>query len=97
MSLSNGWIVYTDWTKPAGRFIKRFATTWIVPPPPLKKSGQKVYLFNGIQSPDNMILQPVLQWGNSAVGGGDFWSVSCWYAGGGGGPANYSRLVPVNS
>lgn len=96
-SLSNGWIVYADWTKPSGRFIKRFATTWIVPPPPLKKSGQKVYLFNGIQNSNKMIFQPVLQWGSSAVGGGDFWSVSCWYAGEGGEPAKYSQLVPVNS
>jgi len=39
-------------------------------------------LFNGITNYGSVvgILQPVLQWGLSATGGGPFWSVSSWYA-----------------
>jgi uncharacterized protein DUF4214 len=44
-----------------------------------------------------MILQPVLQWGPSAAGGGQYWAVASWYADGSGGTAHYSTLVQVNA
>jgi hypothetical protein len=43
-----------------------------------------------------MILQPVLQWGPSAAGGGQYWAVASWYADGQGGTSHYSTLVQVN-
>src|ERR1035438_9024047 len=43
-----------------------------------------------------MIYQPVLQWGSSAAGGGNYWAVASWYADGQGGQAFYSSLVRVN-
>jgi hypothetical protein len=55
-----------------------------------------VFLFNGIQN-SSFIYQPVLQWGSSAAGGGNYWAVASWYADGQGGPAYHSTLVRVNS
>ena len=43
-----------------------------------------------------MIYQPVLQWGSSAAGGGNYWTVASWYVNGAGGAAFHSQLVQVN-
>ena len=44
-----------------------------------------------------MIYQPVLQWGSSAAGGGNYWAVASWYVDGQGGPgACHTKLVKVN-
>jgi hypothetical protein len=95
-ALGTGWIVYASWTNNTGRTITSFKTTWIVPPPPATQSGQTIFLFNGIQN-STMIYQPVLQWGPSADGGGNFWSVASWYADGQGGQAFKTPLVRVNT
>jgi hypothetical protein len=94
-AFGSGWIVYTDWSNDTGNPLSSFATTWIVPPAPTTQSGQTIFLFNGIQN-STMIYQPVLQWGVSAAGGGDYWGVSSWYADGQGGVAFHSQLVQVN-
>jgi hypothetical protein len=39
------------------------------------------------------IIQPVLQWGPSAAGGGAYWAIASWYVGGSG--AVYSALQTV--
>jgi hypothetical protein len=44
-----------------------------------------------------MIYQPVLQWGPSAAGGGNFWTVASWVADGSGRPAFHSPLRRVNA
>ncbi len=93
--LPGGWIVYAGWRNETGTPISSFKTTWIVPPPPATKSGQLIYLFNGIQN-QTMIYQPVLQWGNNGVFGGDYWVVASWYADGQGGAAMYTTPVQVN-
>ena len=67
--LGSGWITYASWTNDTGTPVSRFATTWVVPPAPATRSGQTIFLFNGIQN-STMIYQPVLQWGSSAAGGG---------------------------
>ena len=94
-AFGSGWIAYTGWTNSTGRPITVFRTTWTVPPVPTTQSGQTVFLFNGIQN-STMIYQPVLQWGVSAAGGGNYWGVASWYADGQGGPAFHSTLVQVN-
>jgi hypothetical protein len=43
-----------------------------------------------------MTLLPALQWGPSAAGGGDYWSVASWYVGGTTGAVFHGELVPVN-
>lgn len=73
-----------------------FRTTWTVPPAPSTNSGQTIFLFNGIENA-TMIYQPVLQWGPSAAGGGNFWTVASWFADGSGGPAFHSPLRRVNA
>lgn len=52
-------------------------------------------MFSGIQN-STMIYQPVLQWGESAAGGGNYWGVASWYVDGQGGLALHSNLVRVN-
>ena len=52
--------------------------------------------------PDKMqlglILQPVLQWGNSPAGGGSFWAITNWFVGSPEtGIALHGPLVQVNS
>ncbi|HYW48396.1 MAG TPA: hypothetical protein VE959_36365 [Bryobacteraceae bacterium] len=104
-AFGSGWIVYTGWTNGTGNPISSFRTTWVVPPFPMTQSGQLLFLFNGIQN-SSMIYQPVLQWGVSAAGGGNYWAVAAgggnywavasWYADGQGGPAFHSTLVKVN-
>ena len=94
-ALGSGWIVYADWSNNTGTPVSYFSTTWTVPPAPATQSGQTIFLFNGIQN-STMIYQPVLQWGPSAAGGGNYWAVASWYADGQGGQAFYSSLVAVN-
>jgi hypothetical protein len=75
----NGWITYAYWGNSSNKPITYFSTNWIVPSPPTTVSdSQLIYLFNGMQ-PGNSILQPVLQWGVSPAGGGNYWAISNWY------------------
>lgn len=53
---------------------------WTVPAAP-KFNGATVFLFPSIE-PNNdgkAIVQPVLQWGVSAAGGGNYWTVAGWF------------------
>lgn len=94
-SFGGGWISYAFWNNKTGNAITSFSTMWIVPPLPASNSGQTIFLFNGIQN-SSMIFQPVLQYGPSAAGGGNYWSVASWYVDGQGGPAYHSQLIKVN-
>jgi hypothetical protein len=95
--ITDGWIVYSGWTNASGNPISYFKTQWSVPPEPASDNGQTVYLFNGIQSfgAGQFILQPVLQWGTSAAGGGSYWSITNWYVGSDD-SALYGPLIQVN-
>jgi len=92
------WIENSQWRNGGAEPIVYFSTTWVVPPVPASSDGQTVFLFNGMQ-PDSAahILQPVLQWGSSAAGGGNYWSITNWYADGQGGPAVYQSVIQVNT
>ena len=99
----DGWIVDCGWSNTSSDAISYMSTEWVVPPPPTTDVGQTIYLFNGLEqsgsggSPEGpFILQPVLQWGPSEAGGGSYWSITNWYAGGPGDPALYGTLVQVN-
>jgi hypothetical protein len=60
--------------------ITYFSTIWTVPAAPSTQSGQLIYLFNALEDGlGNDILQPVLQWGVSGSGGGNYWAVASWY------------------
>ncbi|KAF8319995.1 hypothetical protein DL93DRAFT_2074321 [Clavulina sp. PMI_390] len=74
-----GWTAYAYWYN-TGAAINAFSTTWTVPATPAVNSGQTVFLFNSIEpASGNAILQPVLQWGGSAAGGGAYWAIATWY------------------
>ena len=92
-----GWIENSQWHNTGKNPIVYFSTTWVVPPAPATSNGQVIFLFNGMQ-PDSAahILQPVLQWGPSAAGGGNYWAITNWYADGQGGAATFKPLIRVN-
>jgi hypothetical protein len=95
-TFGTGWITYADWSNNTGTPVSSFASTWVVPPEPATQSGQTIFLFNGIQN-TSMIYQPVLQWGPSQAGGGNYWSIASWYADGQGGVAFYTPTVRVKT
>ena len=88
----SGWVAYASWTNTKHSPISSFTTTWNVPAVPTANNGQTVFLFNSIEpASGNAILQPVLQFGPSAAGGGSYWAVASWYLVGG--QTYYSSLV----
>ena len=95
--ITDGWIVYSGWFNTSANPISYFTTQWAVPPAPATDHDQTIFLFNGIEPDDGaFILQPVLQWGSSAAGGGDYWSITNWYVGSDG-TALYMPLIQVNT
>jgi|GEM_PF-1063943 len=80
-TFGTGWVTYGYWNHSSGEPISYFSTDWIVPNPPTTFNYQTIFLFNGIDLPvtANGILQPVLQWGYSAAGGGNYWAITNWY------------------
>jgi hypothetical protein len=79
----NGWAAYAYWTNTrTSNPITSFTTDWVVPAVPKLASSQTIFLFNGMQdgtTASSYIIQPVLQWGPSAAGGGKYWAVTNWY------------------
>lgn len=93
--LGSGWITYASWANTTGQPISLFATNWIVPPAPATQSRQTIFIFNSLaDAAQDDIVQPVLQWGAAAPGGGNYWAVANWYVDPSGN-AFYSSLVPV--
>lgn len=97
-SYGSGWITYAGWTNTGSSPINYFSTDWIVPSTPITYSGQTIFLFNGLQ--DNYqnatdIIQPVLQYGVSGAGGGNYWAIANWCVIGD--QAFHSPLANVNS
>ena len=96
LPLGSGWIAYTYWSNPSSTPITSFSSTFTVPPAPSGSHGQTIFLFPGLQN-SSYILQPVLQWGPSAAGGGNYWAIANWYVDGSSGTALFSSLVRVSS
>lgn len=94
--LGRGWIAFAHWTNEDNEHVSSFRSTWTVPPEPATRSGQTIFLFVAMQDSIPMTLLPALQWGPSAAGGGDYWSVASWYVGGTTGAVFHGELVPVN-
>jgi hypothetical protein len=76
--IPDGWQVYSQHTDFDG--ISYFVSKFVVPPAPTDVTGQLlVYYFPSLTPSNNgQILQPVLQYGVSPAGGGDFWAISSW-------------------
>lgn len=78
--MQTGWVAYASWYNTLSSPISSFKTTWDVPEEPDTNHGQTIFLFNSIEpAAGDAILQPVLQWGPSAAGGGTYWAVATWY------------------
>jgi hypothetical protein len=96
---AQGWIAYAYWSNPnTSKPITYFTTNWTVPSVPSNKGNQTIFLFNGMQdglTSSSYIIQPVLQWGSSAAGGGKYWSITNWYVSGS--SAYYGTLVNVSA
>jgi hypothetical protein len=79
----DGWITYSLLCAKDNSYpISSFSVDWIVPSSPPKRADQLIYIFNGIQTIDSgvgHIIQPMLQWGVSPAGGGDYWAICNWY------------------
>jgi hypothetical protein len=82
--LTNGWFEYDAGFSPTNawgfNWVNRLDAFWRVPPAPQQFSNQIVYLFPGIEPASGFsIIQPVLQWGVTPAGGGNFWGMAAWY------------------
>lgn len=79
----NGWAAYTYWhNTDKAKPIVYYTTSWVVPAVPKLPGNQTIFLFNGMQdgvTQNSYIVQPVLQWGGSAAGGGKYWAITSWY------------------
>jgi len=70
---------------------------WYVPDAP-SVNGGLIYLFNGLApAAQNWIMQPVLQYGVGAAGGGNYWAIASWFGGGPSGTYYHSPLETVNA
>lgn len=59
--------------------VNSFSGSWVAPSSPSSDNGQLIYIF--IATEDlyhSIILQPVLQWGDSPAGGGPYWEMASW-------------------
>ena len=92
---TNGWVEWASAMTTSS--YKKMIVTWPVPPDPASYTGQTVFLFPGFEDYKDVvsILQPVLQYGPSAAGGGEYWSVAAWNCCPGG-TADHSTLIGAN-
>jgi len=80
---------------PLGAAVSALNSTWTVPSAPQADEGQTLFFWNGVEPGDaSAVLQPVLQWGASAAGGGDTWAYASWYVSAAHG-SHFSPLVQV--
>jgi len=99
----SGWAAYSLYQN--GDVFTDYTGQWNVPANPAQRDLQTLFLFTGFQnqyfdekrSPEAIIsiIQPVLQFGPSAAGGGNYWAIASWYVTSTG-QAVHSTLVQVN-
>jgi hypothetical protein len=92
----NGWLEYVSVT--TNTSYREISASWAVPPGPTTEDGQTLFFFPGFEDKNDVIsiVQPVLQFGPSAAGGGTFWAVASWNCCPSG-TAWYSPLLNVSS
>lgn len=73
------WKAWTEYEKSSSDVVTFLSGKWKVPQAPSSR-GQLLYLWNGIEPHSGEgVLQPVMQYGSSAAGGGNFWGIASWY------------------
>lgn len=78
----NGWIESSKAQASPGTFWKSIQAQWRVPPAPTSNLNKIIYLFpslQNLQSANQEIIQPVLQYGGNGAFGGNYWVISSWY------------------
>jgi hypothetical protein len=102
-ALPSGWAVYEMYQTTQG--VSSYNGTWVTPGSPKAPQSQTLFTFTGLQNaflargePEDSIsiIQPVLQWGLSAAGGGQYWSIASWYVGNQG-TVVYSTLKQISN
>jgi hypothetical protein len=74
------WTARAIWDNTSQYPIERFTTHFRVPPYPRVDSDQTLFIYNVAQPAHyRSALLPVLQYGRSAAGGGNYWAVATWY------------------
>jgi len=82
-SPGNGWVeaVQEEVSLSSGDNIDKIEGTWTVPSAPFT-NGATIFLFNGLEpTVGGLIIQPVLQYGGSYAGGGNYWAIASWMVG----------------
>jgi len=88
-----GWKVWTTFQSKSPAGFSGFLGFFTIPDAPQNgDDGQTLFMFTGLQNEnwipgpnappapqDFEIIQPVLQWGESAGGGGNYWTLASWY------------------
>jgi hypothetical protein len=74
----HGWLEYVSATTDTS--YREISATWPVPAAPATIQGQTLFFFPGFEDYNNIlsIVQPVLQWGRSSDGGGNYWGIASW-------------------
>lgn len=94
----DGWVEDSQWdvSLKSGDNVEWIQGYWLVPSAP-KTNGATIFLFNGVEpqvKPNSWIMQPVLQYGGSYAGGGNYWAMASWLVGR---KAYVSTLTPVST
>jgi hypothetical protein len=93
---TNGWVEDANWND--ANQITRFTGQWRVPSAPSYYpliNPQTIFLFIGIEPSNGAeIIQPVLQYGRSSAGGGNYWSATSWFCCN---PTVYNSLILPSS
>lgn len=99
-NLPSGWAAYSLYQ--SANPLHQFNGVWSVPPTPKDQSTQTLFLFTGLQNSYEEqtsvvnIIQPVIQFGPSSAGGGQYWAMASWYVDSNSN-AFFSTLTPTQS
>ncbi|MGA2877086.1 MAG: hypothetical protein ABSE82_16335, partial [Nitrososphaerales archaeon] len=97
---------YTGWIEQVAdhdsNVLNDFSGDWTVPSSPTDTTdGQTIFLWIGLDASSTGdsadLIQPVLQWGPSAAGGGTHYSIDSWYIDFSSNTYYYGTLVSVSS
>lgn len=88
------WVAYAGWNNQTGNPVGSMTAILRVPQEPTNKFGHSIFIFPGLQS-EKLILQPILQWGITGMGGGDSWNIGSCLIGGQSSPIQLSGLTEV--
>ena len=73
---TKGWLQASWWD--SATWVRRLYSNMAVPAFPASAGQQLNYFFSSFQS-TAAIVQPVLQWGTSPAGGGQYYAIASWY------------------